>query len=101
MSKYNEKLVDDLLSEMDRKIKEIQELREWAIETNNTYVEDYESDYWKARSIRDGFERQIAKQGDDLSVYNDYHEKWKNLKLFVDIDMNEGHEEDDYIEEDY
>lgn len=46
MSKYNEKLIDDFISEMDKTIREIQNSREWAIENDRFDIQTQcENDY--------------------------------------------------------
>ena len=98
MSKYNEKLVDGLLSEMDKTIREIQNLREWSIENDKLDIQvKCENDYKNATQLKYDFEKEIEKYGNKMSVYEKYREKWNDADLdlysYDDINIDEDEEE--------
>ena len=98
MPKYNEKLIDDFISEMDKTIREIQNSREWAIENDRLDIQiQCENDYENASQIKDDFEKEIEKYGNKMSVYDKYREKWNgaDLDLYVYNDVVEENEDEE------
>lgn len=98
MSKYNEKLIDDFLSEMNKTIRKIQNSREWAIENDRFDIQTQcENDYKDASQIKDDFEKEIEKYGNKISIYDKYREKWDDadLDLYAYNDVVEENEDEE------
>lgn len=92
MAKYNERLVDEFLSEMDDTIYDLENLLWESIENDNTQDQEcYENFRNKAVDIKSKYENKIEKNGNLMKDYEKFRRIWDNQEF---IEKNDEDDED-------
>jgi hypothetical protein len=79
MARYNERLVDEFLSEMDDTIYDLENLLWESIENDNTQDQEYYENFRnKAVDIKLKYEKKIEKNGNLMKDYEKFRRIWNN-----------------------
>ena len=94
MARYNERIVDEFLSEMDDTIYDLENLLWESIENDNTQDQEcYENFRNKAVDIKSKFEMKIEKNGNLMKDYEKFRRIWDNQE-FIEKNAQDDDEED-------
>ena len=92
MAKYNERLVDEFLSEMDDTIYDLEGLLWESVENDNTQdMEYYEDLRNKAVDIKTKYEDKVEKNGNLIKDYEKFRGIWDSQNF---IEKNDEDDED-------
>ncbi|WP_455046210.1 hypothetical protein [Leptotrichia trevisanii] len=92
MAKYNERLVDEFLSEMDDTIYDLENLLWESVENDNTQdMEYYEDLRNKAVDIKSKYEDKVEKNGNLIKDYEKFRGIWGSQEF---IEKNDEDDED-------
>lgn len=92
MAKYNERLVDEFLSEMDDTIYGLEGLLWESVENDNMQdMEYYEGLRNKAVDIKSKYENKLMKNGNLIKDYGRFRGIWNSQEF---IEKNDGDDED-------
>ena len=92
MAKYNERLVDEFLSEMDDTIYDLENLLWESVENDNTQdMEYYEDLRNKAVDIKSKYEDKVEKNGNLIKDYEKFRGIWDSQDF---IEKNDEDDED-------
>ena len=93
MAKYNERLVDEFLSEMDDTIHDLENLLWESIGNGNMQDQEYyENLRNKAVGIKSKYEKKIEKNGNLIKDYEKFREIWNNQE-FIEKNAQDDDEE--------
>ena len=94
MAKYNERLVDEFLSEMDDTIYDLENLLWESVENDNTQdMEYYEDLRNKAVDIKSKYEDKVEKNGNLIKDYEKFRGIWGSQE-FIEKNAQDDDEED-------
>lgn len=92
MSKYNERLVDEFLSEMDDAIYDLEGLLWESVENDNMQDTEYYEDLRnKAVDIKSKYENKLMKNGNLIKDYDRFRGIWNSQEF---IEKNDEDDED-------
>ena len=94
MARYNERLVDEFLSEMDDTIYDLENLLWESIGNDNMQDQKcYENFRNKAVDIKSKYEKKIEKNGNLMKDYEKFRRIWNNQD-FIEKNTQDDDEED-------
>ena len=90
MSKYNERLVDEFLSEMDDAIYDLEGLLWESVENDNMQDTEYYEDLRnKAVDIKSKYENKLMKNGNLIKDYDRFRGIWNSQEFIEKIDEDD------------